>query len=138
MICTPFPSTRRRRQVSERISFVRDPGSGILVLLLNFSGFTDAADSLAHIASARELISRQPPCSLYILLDVTGSRFNTEIVDALRELASHNRPFVRASAVVGVSGVQKTVLEGVVAFTGRTNLKAFPDRNAGLRWLVQQ
>lgn len=124
--------------MSERVCFIPNPATGARVLLIDLSGFLTASDSLPHIADARGLVAAQPPHSLYCLVDVTGSRFNVEVVEALKELTSHNRPFVIASALVGVVGLQRVILESVVAFSGRKNLKPVPSRAEAFIWLESQ
>ncbi len=124
--------------MADRIYFFPNPSTKTPVLLFDFAGFTVAADSLPYIRQAQDLVAQQPPNSLYCVVDVTGSKFNGDVVDALKELARHNRPYVIASALVGVSGLQRIILDSVLAFTGRENLKSFPTRAAGLAWLADQ
>lgn len=115
-----------------------NPTGGASVLLMNFSGFTTAADALPHIAAAAALIAEQPPTSLRTLVDVTGSRCNIEVVESLKQFVAGNRPYVIASAVVGVSGLQKIILDGILTFSSRSNLKSFPARAEALHWLASQ
>lgn len=122
----------------ERITFIDNPVTGRPALLMDFSGFTTAADALPYIAAARDVVSTQPARSLHGVVDVTGSKFNTRVVEALKELASHNKPFMVASGIVGVAGLQKVILDSVIAITGRSNLKAFPTRGDALTWLATQ
>ena len=51
---------------------------------------------------------------------------------------AHNKPYVIASAVVGVSGLQRVILEGVLKFTGRGNLKPVATRELAFEWLADQ
>ena len=53
------------------------------------------------------------------------------------EYASHNTPYIKASALVGVSGVQKVVLAAIKALTGRDFYLADTMEEAQ-EWLVQQ
>ena len=124
--------------MSERIAFFPNPHGGGQVLLLDFSGFTSASSALPTISAAREMVTRQALASTFCLVDVTGSKFNSEVVDALKALASDNRPYVVASALIGVTGLMRVILDGVLAFTGRSNLKAFPTREDALAWLSAQ
>lgn len=124
--------------MSDRVAFIPNPVSGRPTLLMDFSGFTAAADALPHIGAAREVVGTQPARSVYGVVDVTGSKFNTQVVEALKELASHNAPFMVASGIVGVAGLQRVILDSVIAITGRSNLKAFPTRGDALTWLAAQ
>lgn len=124
--------------MAERITFIDNPMNGRPALLMDFSGFTNAADALPHISAARDVVSTQPARSLHGVVDVTGSKFNTQVVEALKDLASHNAPFMIASGIVGVAGLQRVILGSVIAVTGRNNLKAFPTRGEALQWLATQ
>lgn len=124
--------------MSDRTRFVTDPGTRTQILRMDFSGFTAAADALPHISAARSIVAGMPERSLRTLVLVSGSKFNTAVAEALKELAAHNRPFVIAGTVVGMSGLQKVIYQGVLAFTGRTNLRAFDTEQEAVRWLVEQ
>lgn len=124
--------------MSDRICFIPNPVNGANVLLMDLSGFAVASDSFPYISEARDTVAAQPPLSLYCLLDVSGSRFNVDVVEAMKELASHNKPFVIATALVGVSGLQRVILESVVKLTGRRNLKQMPSRAEAFDWLAAQ
>jgi len=124
--------------MSDRITFIDNPVTGRPALLMDFSGFSTAADALPHISAAREVVATQPARSLHGIVDVTGSKFNSQVVEALKELATHNAPFMIASGIVGVAGLQRVILDSVIAITGRSNLKAFPTRGEALTWLATQ
>jgi len=63
--------------------------------------------------------------------------FDTEVSAVLGEYALHNTPYIKASALIGVSGVQKVVLAAIKALTGREFY--LPDSTEDTReWLIQQ
>ena len=124
--------------MSDRVTFIDNPVTGRPALLMDFSGFTTAGDALPHISAARDVVATQPARSLHGIVDVTGSKFNSQVVEALKELATHNAPFMIASGIVGVAGLQRVILDSVIAITGRSNLKAFPTRGEALSWLATQ
>ncbi len=68
---------------------------------------------------------------------MAASKFNPEIVRAITALAEANKPYVRAGAVVGLSGLMKVVYATVLRVTGR-NLKPFDDLGRGKDWLATQ
>ena len=121
-----------------RIRFIPNQQSGAHVLLIDLSDFSHAVDSLPHIAAARELVGDQPHKSVCCIVDISGSPYNVEVIDALNDLALHNRPFVIASAVIGVTGFKRLIMESILRFAGRSNLKAAPSREAAFEWLAGQ
>lgn len=124
--------------MSERVTFIPNPVSGGRALLMDFSGFASASDALPHIEAAMELVKTQPLHSVHGVVDVTGSKFNSGVVEAMKQLAASNAPYMVASGIVGVAGLQRVILDSVIALTGRSNLKAFPTRGEAMAWLATQ
>ena len=89
------------------------------VVLQDFSGIADPAEALAAIAEARAFMETRPRGSVLVLTDVTGASFNQEIVDAMKELAVHHKPWVHASALVGLTPLMRIIYRAVVALTRR-------------------
>ena len=100
-----------------RVRFIEHKGKRIIYN--DFANIDGAADALAVIAESRELTRKQPQGSCLLLTDVTGSKFNREVVEALKELASGNKPYVKAGVIVGLSGIQRVVYVAVSQLTGR-------------------
>lgn len=118
----------------ERIQFIQHQGKQILHL-----DFTHAkADEVLQlIREATNVIAAQPAKSLRTLTDVTDMKFNTEAAEALKEFTRHNKPYVTASAVVGITGLKQIIYNAVVKFSGR-NLVAFDSAGKAKDWLVNQ
>lgn len=116
----------------ERVRFLEHNGKE--VLLLDFSHCSvEAAFDVIEKASA--VIRAAPPESLLTLSDFTGIIFAYDLHQKLKEFTALNKPHVRAAAVVGVTGLKKTLLEGVMLFSQR-RLPIFENREAAKAWLV--
>ncbi len=124
--------------MSDRVRFIPNPAGPDPVVLINLTELAAPLDALPFIIEARDLIATQPHNSVCCLVDVTAARFNTDVVEALKDLAAHNKPHVIASALIGVTGLQRIILESVIKFTGRKNLKALATRAEGFAWIAQQ
>jgi hypothetical protein len=118
----------------ERVSFITHGGREIL--LLDFSGMK-AAEAIAMIKHAMGVISSRPVNSLLTLTDVTEIRFNDDLSRKMKEFTAHNKPYVRAAAVVGVTGLKRIIYNAVIAFS-RRNITTFDDRETAKRWLAEQ
>ncbi len=110
---------------------------GVALLYFCFESVTEEDDGLARIAEARELVTKQSSRTLRTLIDVTDSRFTTRIIQELRQLAADYKPFVVASAVVGVGEVKAMILKGISKMTGRTFYFA-KTLDEAKDWLAQQ
>lgn len=89
------------------------------IVFMDFSQVQTDEEAFARLAQATAFVAAQPPSSLLTVVDVTDSRFNTKIIAGLRGLALHNKPYVIASALYGVSELQAIIIRGVNKITGR-------------------
>lgn len=117
-----------------RVTFCEHKGRRIL--RLDFS-HCKAGEVLPVISEARAVIATQAPKSLYTLTDVTETGFNTEVSDAMKAFVNHNKPFVAAAAVVGVTGLKRIIFNAVVKFSGR-KLHAFGSLAEAMDWPAGQ
>lgn len=109
---------------------------GRQILFLDFSGCR-INEFFKTIEEAKKLIREQPQNSVLTLTDVTAARYNSEVVQALKEFTKGNKPFVRAGAVIGIDGLKRIIYNSVMYFSGR-NLTAFDDTEKAKDWLVEQ
>lgn len=128
-------SMTSREDPADRTRFITHRGREIL--LYDFAGVDDVALGLRIVEGARSKILGQPPKSVRTLVTVKDSKFDTRTARAVQELARHNKPFVLASAVVGLSGLQRVILTAVMRATGRT-FATFDDVEQAKNWLVAQ
>ena len=128
-------STVGREDPAARTRFIEHRGCAIL--LYDFAGVDDVAHGLRIVEAARPKIRGQPPKSVRTLVTVKDSKFDTRIAKAVQELARHNKPFVLASAIVGLSGLQRVILTAVMRATGRT-FATFDTVEQAKDWLVAQ
>ncbi|MDQ2891404.1 MAG: hypothetical protein M3R65_12760 [Gemmatimonadota bacterium] len=124
--------------MSDRVRFIPSPRGTGRVLLIDLTAFASPHEALEYIAEAGSRVATQPKNSVRCLVDVTGARFNGDVVQALKELAAHNRAYVMASAIVGVTGLQRVILDSVIKFSSRKNLKSIPTRDEAFAWLAAQ
>ena len=118
-----------------RTRFVEHRGTRIL--FMDFSEMNGPGEALAELEKARRLIATQPHGSLLTLTDVTGTRYDDEIIKAFQALAAHNKPYVRAAASVTRTPLQLVALRAS-AVLSRRRLETFDDLEAAKEWLVAQ
>ncbi len=121
--------------LSERVRFVQHRGKPIL--MIDFSHLERTEDILEVIRAAKELVSRQPPSSVRTLSNVYRARYTPPVMDAIKELAVHNRPYVTAAAVVGMEGLHRILFRAVLMFS-RRNMESFDTVDAARDWLATQ
>jgi len=117
-----------------RVNFIEHQGKRIL--FINYS-HCDVAMLKAVAEEGHRVIAREQQNSVLTLNDVTGTNFDKESVAVLQSMVAGNAPYVRRAAVIGISGLQRLIYEGVQAFS-RRRIPLFESRQQALNWLVQQ
>lgn len=117
-----------------RVTFITHAGKQMLHL--DFSK-ADVATVKATVEEAKPVIAKQPAGTVLTLTDVSDSQLTPESSNAFKEFTAHNKPYVRAGAVLGVTGLKKVIFNTVVSVQGR-NLKAFSSVDEAKDWLSRQ
>ena len=117
-----------------RVRFIEHQGKR--VLFINYS-HCDVAMLKAVAEEGHRVIAQEPPNSVLTLNDVSGTSFDKESVAVLQSKVAANAPYVRKAAVIGISGLQKLIYEGVQTFSKR-RLPLFESRQEALAWLIRE
>lgn len=107
------------------------------IMLLDYSDVAEVDEALSEIEKTKALIAGHPPNSLLTLTYVKGSRFSGPVVDAMKGLVAHNRPYVKAAAVVGMNTLHRIVYRAVISFSKR-RIEVFDDLDSAKDWLIEQ
>lgn len=110
---------------------------GVPILYQDFRGLQRVEDAQAAFEQSRAAVLAAAAGGVLILTDFTGSRFNAQMVEAAKALAAQNKPYVKASALVGLSGLQTVLFTGVNQSAER-EIQWFNDVDSAKQWLVQQ
>lgn len=121
--------------VSQRTKFIQHQGKDIF--LIDLSEIHEEAEALAVVAEARRIVTSRPAGSVLTLTYVKGGRFTRDVVTALKEMVAANKPYVKAGAVVGMSGLQRAIYIAVTQFSGR-RLELCDSIEAAKDYLVAQ
>ena len=119
----------------ERTRFIEHKGHRIL--LLDYAGIQRGEEALPEIQHSKEVVATQPKGSLLVMTVVRNARYNSEVIAAMKDLAAHNAPYVKASALVGMGGLHRIAYQAVILFSRRT-IQTFDSEEQALDWLVQQ
>lgn len=112
--------------------------NGREIVLLDLTNVTDPDEGVRKIAAAKAWFAQQAPDrSLRVCSDATGSRYDARILEALKDLATHNVPFVGVAAVVVPTSVHRVAVNVASLFSKR-RFTAFTTREPALQWLSEQ
>lgn len=109
---------------------------GKRIFFCDYSGFQDFEAFKAEVDYSTSITITQSDDSVLLLVDVTGTIGNPEMVDYITESANKDKEKMKKTAVVGVSGYRRIFLRAVVRFTGMS-VKDFDDIEEAKDWLVQ-
>lgn len=110
------------------------------ILYVNFSEYNIVREKTILVSSISEAINKiktYPEKSLLLLTDFTGTRFDKDIATCAKNYSMDITPYVKSSAVVGVSGIQLVLAKTVQKLTGRTFFMAKSIEEAK-EWLIAQ
>lgn len=108
------------------------------VVLLDFTDATDPDQTVRDIAEAKAWFAQQAPTGLLrTVSDVTRARYNAAVLEALKDLAAHNKPYVGAAAGVVQTAMHRVAMNVAAMFSGR-KFQAFANRQDALDWVVEQ
>lgn len=120
-------------EVMSRTKFMKHRDK--MILNFDFSGLNleDCAQVCEYV---KGMICRMPKNSVLTLVNVSDIDYNAAFRELTADLAAHNKPYVIAGAVVGVSGWRKMMFWAVTKLSGRSNLQLFDDEESAKEWLV--
>jgi len=111
---------------------------GKQILFFDFSDCNSKEEYMPIIDAAKLWFKNKDPKSVLTLTDVTDAHFNAEILTLLKELTLHNKPYVKAGAVIGITRpLAKLAYNTVMAFSRRT-LPIFDTQDQAKEWLITQ
>ncbi len=117
-----------------RVKLITHAGKEILSIDMSQC---DAAAFRLVAAEAQPLVAKCDPKSLLTLTNLAGVGTDANTRDAIREFIAQNKPFVKASALYGVSGIARAIGGALIAATGR-RMKIFDSEGDALAWLATQ
>ena len=109
---------------------------GKRILFIDFGG-VEFEDLVGIIRESKKLISKEAPGSVLTLTNVAGARVNPMTSKVLKEFTTFNKPYVKAGAVIGATGLLKLEFDIVMKFSGRV-LARFDTPEEAKAWLISQ
>jgi phosphopantothenate synthetase len=117
---------------NDRCRFLSHKGKQIY--LIDIEGLTPE-QVMTHIPIAAKDIRAQPPSSVMTLVHVKGVKLEERMNNQLKDLAAGNKPYVKLSAISGLSPLQRVVLNTVKIFT-RREFHLFDEKEKALDFLA--
>jgi len=110
---------------------------GKSIFYMDFTGLRDIPTIEKLIQESKDYIRVQAPKSVLTLSHIEGMHFNADIKNIFSEFISGNKEYVAFGAVVGLSGLQRIVYNGIMKLSGR-EIRSFETVELAKAWLVSQ
>jgi hypothetical protein len=108
---------------------------GKTILYLDFSDMKKVDEIKTRLDEGCEYIRKQSPNSVLTLTNTENMFFNNEVRKHFEDKVKGNEPYVKAGAIVGMTGLISIMYAAFVRITGR-NLKLFKTKDEALEYLV--
>jgi hypothetical protein len=122
--------------MSDRLKKISHRGCSIL--FTDYSNFIAFDDWRALLDAERQLMPKEQLGSVLALAVFTGSRFSASVFSAIKELAVHNKPYIKASALVGLSSLQQGVFLKGIERTADRSFGLFESVEEAKDWLADR
>jgi hypothetical protein len=117
-----------------RAGFINHEGK--LVLVLDYTNCT-AEEVVSLAEEAERIITSQPHNSVLVLSDFAGAQFSRDAVTRIKEVTTHDRPFVKRVAWVHTGNLPKVFYDAIKTFSQR-EFPTFATREEALAFLVKE
>ena len=91
-------------------------------IYIDFSRVKRKGELIEAFDAIKPIIAKYPENSLYTITNVSGVGFDSELREYLVDYVSHNKPYVKCGAVIGMDGVKKIMSQSILKIGGRTNM----------------
>ena len=122
--------------MSDRLKKISHRGCSIL--FTDYSNFITFEEWKVLFDAERQLMPKEQLGSVLALAVFTGSRFSASVFSALKELAVHNKPYIKASALVGLSSLQQGIFLKGIERTADRSFGLFDTIEQAKDWLADR
>jgi hypothetical protein len=110
---------------------------GKRIFLLDFSKLKTEDEIKSVIEESKSIIRQQALGTSICLANIDDMHFNNQIKDLFLDFVKGNKPYMKASAIVGVTGLKQILFNGIMKISGR-DVKSFDNETKAKEWLVSQ
>jgi hypothetical protein len=118
-----------------QVKFITHKGKKILLADFTYSKPEEMLDAIEEV---KKTVKKYPQKSVLALIDVRYSPFDTVLSGALKHMAAADRPYIKMTAIVGVTGLKKLAYKAMIRFSGRKNIFIFDRIETAKDWLAEQ
>lgn len=107
------------------------------IIFVDFSSLNNIDEINGVISDSITHIRNKPRSSLYCLTNIAYMRFSNDIKRLFQDFVEGNKPYIKASALVGLCGLQQIIYNGLMKLTGR-EISSFTTLGEAKDWLASK
>jgi len=109
--------------------------NGKSIFYMNFTNVSSIEEIKSIIDQSIKFIRIQPQKSVIALTNLENIFFNSHVKDLFLDFVKHNEPYIKTSAVIGMSGLVRIMFNGVMKLSGR-DVRSHETMNKALDFLT--
>jgi hypothetical protein len=108
------------------------------IMYIDFSNLLTNEDFVKLIEIIKPVIAKYKERSLYTITNVEGVRYDSFTRNIFIEYTTHNKPYVKKGALIGLDGVKKMIINTLAKVTGREVFHIAFTKEKAIEWILQQ
>jgi hypothetical protein len=108
------------------------------IIYIDFSQVKTAEEYSTAIEKIERAIASYPEKSLYTITNMANTRIDTFSKDTFIKYAEHNKPYVKKGVLIGLDGVTKMMVNGIIKNAGRDEFHMAFTKEKAVEWILQQ
>jgi hypothetical protein len=108
------------------------------IIYIDFSQIKTVEEYSTAIEKIQRAIASYPEKSLYTITNMANTRIDTFSKDNFIKYGAHNKPYVKKGVLIGLDGVTKMIVTGILKKAGRDDFYIAFTREKAIEWILQQ
>ena len=105
------------------------------IIYFDFSGFTTDKEFTDFIASAKIVVKKYPPDSIYTITNVEDIKVSANTHNIMSDWLAHNKPYVKSGTVYGADATSKIIGKTATIVSQRSNLAYVTSKEEAIDYL---
>ena len=108
------------------------------IIYIDFSNAISEKDFYEVIEQVKKAMPKYDEKSVCTITNMENVRFDSNIKDIFLKYVEFNKPYVKYGVAIGMDGIKKKMIEGILKLGGRPNFHFCFTKEEAVKWLQQQ
>jgi len=106
------------------------------IYYIDFSNIKKQDEILKIINESTTYIRKQHINSVLVMTNIENMFFNSVIRSEFLDFLKGNKPYIKRSAIIGMSGLQRILVNGLMSVSGR-NVRSFDNEISAKEYIIK-